>query len=599
MSHVEIANKARERPPALLACIKCREKHLRCDAQMPVCGRCDYRKFPCVYRESRRGYRPRNKQNETKAATSETGCEERNNTADAPGEKTSNASTLTRYAWPVVVQDGVQPSTPVATATPESIARIEHFDKPEKQPKILHDPADLIDVFYSSFFPAHGFVVPRKLLLPCPKIIPEELKAVFRYVGSHFQHTRFQEGLREAALEIADDDVLIEPGFKIQGMLCLAKVFMAGRLERALGMRLLHEAIDLALAIGLHRKTYATNRPEDHPVLAESWRRTYWDLYMVDTLLSALDGSNYTSRLQDVATDLPLPGHSDDYINCRLQTPAPTLLEMADRVFAETAFNYSSGAYKVEATRILGKVLALEGESFNVTNAQVETIDASIQSFLLSLPPQLREVVENDGKVDEDLFAAHMIIQWASIALHRPRSNLTFVRNHYGTACSSQESVGIPALSFRSHTAKAIRAANAISKLAAIQTPPALHMPCFACAIALSATVHLPAYTLQENKNEIRERLHLSISALAAIGEVWPLASIVQTQVAQFARDTFKAASSPTTMAPAPDFPAIAEAPRPQRVDLDDILDVDSWLNELDTFASVPLPSGVVEFGWS
>jgi hypothetical protein len=595
-SHSEFANKGRERPPSLLACITCRKKHIRCDAQLPVCGRCAYRKLPCVYTESKRGYHDRKKQSEAKAVTLEVGGEGPRGIADARGECLSGDSTPAPFTWPVAIPDGAV-AADITTASPaESIARSTCFDRGQRD-EVSHYSADLVDVFYSSFFPAHGFVVPRKLLLQSPKSIPEELKAVFRFVGSHFQHTQFQGSLREAAFRITDQNAQIDPGFKVQGLLCLAMVSMAGRLERALGMSLLHEAIDIALRIGLHRRNYAASRPADHPIQAESWRRTYWDLYVVDTLLSALDGSKYTSRLHDVAADLPLPGHDDDYINCRVQLPAPTMAEMADRVFAETPFNYSSGAYKVEATRIMRKVLALEADSFNVTNAQVETIDASIQSFLLSLPPLFREVVEHEGKVDEVLFTTHMIIHWASIALHRPRSNLTFLRNHYRTACSSEEPISMPALSFQSHAAKAIRAANAISKLTAIQTAPALHTPCFACVIALSATVHLPAYTMQSNQSEIKERLHLSVSALAAIGEVWPLASTVRAQVAQFARETFKAAA---VSAPE-DLPAIAEAPQGEDFDLENMVVDDSWLNELDAFALMPLPMTreVEQTGWS
>lgn len=59
MSQVDFPQRVRERPPSLLACITCRNKHLRCDAQMPVCGRCKYRKLSCVYVESKRGYVPR------------------------------------------------------------------------------------------------------------------------------------------------------------------------------------------------------------------------------------------------------------------------------------------------------------------------------------------------------------------------------------------------------------------------------------------------------------------------------------------------------------------------------------------------------------
>ena len=598
MSQSDVTNKTRERqPPSLVACFTCRKKHLRCDAQMPVCGRCELRKLPCVYLGSMRGYWSRKKQNETKAATSDEEIVNPYQTAEQYRINTTVESTAGTRAWPIAIQDSGAVAVNAVESPAESIARAPGFDK-EQHPHVTHYSPDLVDVFYNTFFPPHGFLAPRKLLLQCPKIIPEELKAVFRYVASHFQQTPSQDCLRKAALKIAEDGAAIDPGFKVQGMLCLAMVFMAGRLERQLGMTLLSQAIDIALAIGLHRNHYAANRPEDHPILAESWRRTYWNLYVVDTLLSALAGSTYSSKLQSVASDLPLPGHDDDYINCRLQPLAPTLQEMAERNFAETTFNYSSGAYKVEATRILRKVLSLEADSFNVTNAEVEAVDASIQSFLLTLPPHFREVIESDGRVDEVLFAAHMVIQWASIALHRPRSNLTFIRNHYSNACSNEESVGVPAVTLHSHTAKAIRAADAISKLTAIHTSPALHTPCFACAIALSATVHLPAYTFHERKAEIKERLHLSVSALASIGEVWPLAHIVRAQMAQFARDTFKAASYPAAVGVVEDMPAIAQAPQQEEIDIDNMINDDSWLNELDAFAYMPLARGVEQAGW-
>jgi hypothetical protein len=544
-----------------------------------------------------RGYWSRKKQNEAKAATSEAEIVKPYQKAEHYRIDTTAESTLSTHAWPIAIQDSGTLAVNAIDSPAESIARGPGFDKEHYQQATQYSP-DLIDVFYNTFFPPHGFLAPRKLLLQCPKIIPEELKAVFRYVGSHFQPTPSQDCLRKAALKITEDGLAIDPGFKIQGMLCLAMVFMAGRLERQLGMTLLSQAIDIALAIGLHRNLYTANRPEDHPILAESWRRTYWNLYVVDTLLSALAGSTYTSKLQGVISDLPLPGHDDEYINCKLQPLAPTLQAMAERNFAETSFNYSSGAYKVEATRIMRKVLSLEADSFNVINAEVEAVDASIQSFLLTLPPHFREVIESDGRVDEVLFSAHMIIQWASIALHRPRSNLTFIRNHYSNACSNEESVGVPAMSLHSHTAKAIRAADAISSLTAIHTSPALHTPCFACAIALSATVHLPAYTFHERKSEIKERLHLSVSALASIGEVWPLAHIVRGQMAQFARDTFKAASYPAAAGAVENMPAIAQAPQQEEIDFDNMVNDDSWLNELDAFAYVPLARGVEQAGW-
>ena len=278
MSQSEVSNKSRERqPPSLVACFTCRKKHLRCDAQMPVCGRCELRKLQCVYLGSMRGYWSRKKQNEAKAATSEAEIVKPYQTAEHCRIDTTAESTLSTHAWPIAIQDSGTLAVNAIDSPAESIARGPGFDKEHYQQATQYSP-DLIDVFYNTFFPPHGFLAPRKLLLQCPKIIPEELKAVFRYVGSHFQPTPSQDCLRKAALKITEAGVAIDPGFKIQGMLCLSMVFMAGRLERELGMTLLSQAIDIALAIGLHRNHYTANRPEDHPILAESWRRTYWNL---------------------------------------------------------------------------------------------------------------------------------------------------------------------------------------------------------------------------------------------------------------------------------------------------------------------------------
>lgn len=83
-------------------------------------------------------------------------------------------------------------------------------------------------MFYSTFFAPHGFVVPRKLILQKASVIPEELKAVMRWVGSHYQPSRSQEALRNAALKIRTEGVAIDPGFRVQGLLCLSIVFMGG-----------------------------------------------------------------------------------------------------------------------------------------------------------------------------------------------------------------------------------------------------------------------------------------------------------------------------------------------------------------------------------
>lgn len=44
-----------------LACVVCRERHLKCDGGTPSCSRCIDSKQKCYYVQSRRGHRPAKK----------------------------------------------------------------------------------------------------------------------------------------------------------------------------------------------------------------------------------------------------------------------------------------------------------------------------------------------------------------------------------------------------------------------------------------------------------------------------------------------------------------------------------------------------------
>lgn len=446
----------------------------------------------------------------------------------------------------------------------------------------------LLDTFYRCFHPAHPFIVPRKLYVENPDFLPEYLKCVMSFVASHYSRGTDQDALERGASVITSSHIP-ETGFKVQGLLLYAMATFA-RLDQAKATAILDQAVDVALKIGMNRRDYSYSPALQDPTLQESWRRTWWELFIVEGLSSSLSDFSRPFRLYSIPTDMPLPRSCQDYNKCHPPGHLRTLTEMQDRTFSNDDYPWSSFAYKIEAARILGTVLQLSPDRFAVTNPQVEAIDASISSFLLSLPPEKREVVEHDGVCDEVLFGAHMIIQWAAINVYRPRSSLTAIKNHYHTACTEKERSSLPAHAQKSYTSKALRAANALSSLTSIQSPLARHTPCFACAIALAATVQLPAYAIETNTDEaraIRERLQLAISALNAISEVWPLARVVRRQVAQFAREVFikpvstaetATASSFTTL---PARAALNSAATPPFIDFDSMLNDDPWLNNL------------------
>lgn len=80
------------------------------------------------------------------------------------------------------------------------------------------------------------------------------------------------------------------------------------------------------------------------------------------------------------------------------------------RAFANDDIIGSSFAYRVEAIRILGTVLGVDRSMYAPNNDEFEAIAASLSSWLLCLPPSKREILDQEGKIDEMLFQAHMIV---------------------------------------------------------------------------------------------------------------------------------------------------------------------------------------------
>lgn len=90
-------------------------------------------------------------------------------------------------------------------------------------------------------------------------------------------------------------------------------------------------------------------------------------------------------------------------------TPHP-LVQFQGRAFAGDEVVYSSSAYRIDAIRILGEVLAAIDEGRSDSLKRVDAADASLTSWAFDLPKSKMVLVGEGGKVDEMLFQAHMII---------------------------------------------------------------------------------------------------------------------------------------------------------------------------------------------
>jgi hypothetical protein len=388
------------------------------------------------------------------------------------------------------------------------------------------DYDNLIDIYYQRIHPAHPIVLPQQMYLRNRCIFPEHLKYVMYFMASHYSSGDPDPLQKQAQLVFSTD--IPNDGFKVQALLLFTLVSYA-RFERDWGTKALNEAIDLALRIGLDSNTFGS---EQGCIFQESWRRTWWELYTIAGLISLVSGINFRVRLPD---NMLLPGHCDDY-NAGRASDSKDLQEMRERFSAEGDFRWSSFAYKVEALRILSSVLGNGNNTRSLTASQVDAAGASISGFLLSLPEDRRHPLKEDGELDEVVSCALMIIHLAGICLHFPRSGLASKRS-FETVCGSDREGRIMTEDYHVHKAAAIKAANGLSKLISSRASLKNLTPCFSCAIAFAAAVHLSACLPQDSSEpQYKEHIQLELSALNTIGETWPIAQVVRGQVAQFAR---------------------------------------------------------------
>lgn len=168
---------------------------------------------------------------------------------------------------------------------------------------------ELIDLYYENFHPSHPFILPRTALdarcaAGCPNI--QHVVAAVQHIGSFYTSNPVL-GIEDSLLE-QNEQI---DGFTVQTTLltALAKSMCA---EQDLADELLSKAMHQASLIGMDTKTLADFISESDPVLAESWRRTMWMLYVSDANFAVIR-QDYALRLKDMSFDVDLPCEDKEY----------------------------------------------------------------------------------------------------------------------------------------------------------------------------------------------------------------------------------------------------------------------------------------------
>jgi hypothetical protein len=212
-----------------------------------------------------------------------------------------------------------------------------------------------------------------------------------------------------------------------------------------------------------------------------------------------------------------------------------------DSVFVDETAVFSSGTYRIDAIRGLHKVFATMRA--DPTDLQpYERADTHLSNWSLHLPADKRKSIGRDGKVDEVLFTAHMIVNACCIMLHRPRSDLNYEDVKEVTTCVKNGTGVIGTISKDTHTAMAMQAAKEISKLARLPCPLVQHTPFFNCAVTMAAVVYLSYWSFIATESAdtvIKENIRLNIGVLKALSEIYPIATTVLGQVKGVAQELF------------------------------------------------------------
>lgn len=186
-------------------------------------------------------------------------------------------------------------------------ALVENGSRPQTMPERC------IDSFYYYFYPGHPAVLQKEPLLKAAKERNlDHLLAAMRWVGSLYidsgpsRATFFEEAMR---LVYAPD--VPKDGYLVQAMVILL-IGLDGSCQQEKARDILSDVEGIAIEIGLYTRAFATMHGRGIPRLEESWRRTWWDLFVVDGMVAGVHRQT-NFLLFDIVADVGLPCEEHEY----------------------------------------------------------------------------------------------------------------------------------------------------------------------------------------------------------------------------------------------------------------------------------------------
>ncbi|KAI1137135.1 hypothetical protein F5Y05DRAFT_414298 [Hypoxylon sp. FL0543] len=512
-SETKAANRSKANIRVSLACVQCRSKHVKCDATLPACNRCQQEDKPCFYAKSRRGIRDPKKRSliSDKPPT----------TSSAPFLSTSNFSSSPSAhslqdlpgGWTV----GSMPSTTVS---------------PKNEKELL------LDLFYSYFHPSYPCLPPKRFFYNHVKADPDSyhfLLSVINFCGSLYANQIPSEDLREEAYSAACGSLPFTVQ-SVQGLLILSiAAFGEMKFEHHAGWA--SRALSIAVELGMNQKSFADGTSDS--VLAESYRRTWWCLTFQDSTRNLCD-IGPTLSIIDVDSDVDLPCEEWEYESGIIPQPVSQSQYEAQVNLGQSDF--SSMAYLIDICKIQTDLVLPYNEAPDNKKPELfERADARICDWLRRVPKWKMNLVDPDGVVDVVLYHGIAIAHVNRLRLRQsaPRSGLN-IREYFPLGPAKgpdRKGQIVKGFGWNSHPID-IQAANGYCDLFRHPFPPKTLRAVFATGTLRVALAYLDACVfLGLDSLAFRERINRLVQILTAHGETWALSRKIAEDIKVVAKE--------------------------------------------------------------
>ncbi|KAI0178846.1 hypothetical protein GGR52DRAFT_533792 [Hypoxylon sp. FL1284] len=513
-SEPKAANRSKANIRVSLACVQCRSKHIKCDATLPACNRCQQEDKPCFYAKSRRGIRDPKK---------------RSLISDKPPAVSSGTFFSAPNSRSVVSCAHSQHDLPGGwSISPEPHASV----SPKNEKEVL------LDLFYSYFQPSYPCLPPKRFFIRHIDADPDSyhfLLSVINFCGSLYSTGIPSDDLREAAYSAACASLPFTVQ-SVQGLL-LMSIAAFGEMKFEHHDGLSTRAVNMAIGLGMDRRTFAEGASDS--ILAESYRRTWWCLTFQDSARSLCDAAPHLP-ITEVNSDVDLPCEEWEYDSGII--PQPMTQSQYETQVSIGQADFSSMAYLIDICKIqTDLVLPFHDAPEEKKPEMFERADSRICDWLRRVPKWKMDLVDPDGVVDVVLYHGIAIAHVNRLRLrqHTPRNGIN-IRDYFPLGPAKgpdRKGQMVKGFGWNPYPTD-IQAANSFCDLFRRPFPTRSLRAIFAVGALRVALAYLDACVfLGLDSPVFREALNRLVQILTAHGETWPLSRRIADDVRLVAKE--------------------------------------------------------------